>query len=165
MGGIELSVKVKLEDGSMEKFHKAYIIESLETVGLDHKSAKKIANEVEKHKGMTEHEIKVKIFQKLDMIDKEMANRYMETKKVHVKSEALQVMGNVLLPEFLMSYQELRSGEQIDVIHGDKNVVLRAYEMKDIHNHQDHNVIFMSDRDMGQIGINGNNQVGICKHH
>ena len=71
-------------------------------MGLDHDIAKKIASTIKKHKGISEHEIKVQIFQQLDAIDKEIADKYMSTKKVHVKKESLQVDGNVLLPEFLM---------------------------------------------------------------
>ena len=160
-----MSVKVKLEDGTLEKFHKSYIIESLETIGVDHKSAKKIASEIEKHKGITEHEIKVKIFQKLETMNKEFADKYMSTKKVHVKSEALQVTGNVLLPEFLMTYLELRYGDKIDVIHGYNNSVLRAYGLKNIYHHQDNDIIFMSEKDMNKIEIVEKNQVAICKHH
>ncbi len=149
----------------MEKFHKAYIVESLETMGVDRASAKNMASEIEKHKGMTEHEIKVKIFQKLNTVNMDLANKYMSTKKVHVKSEAMQVKGNVLLPEFIMTYIKIRNGDKIDVIHGYNNSVLRAYELKDIYHHQDHDIIFMSEKDMNQMEIKEKNQVAICKHH
>lgn len=160
-----MSVKVRLEDGTLEKFHKSYIIESLETIGVDHVSAKRIANEIEKHKGITEHEIKVKVFQKLDMVNREIADKYMSTKKVHVHSETMQVKGNVLLPEFLMEYLELKNGDKIDIIHGSLHTILRAYELKDMYHHQDHDLIFMSEEDMSEIQVKEKNQVAICKHH
>ena len=156
---------MKLEDGSTEKFHKSYIVESLEAIGVDHISAKRIANEIKKHKGMTEHEIKVQVFQKLDMVNKEIANVYLATKKVHVKSDASHVKGNVFLPEFLMSYLTLKNGDKIDVIHGFKNIVLRSHELKDLYHHQDHDMIFMSEDDMALIDAKEKDQVAICKHH
>jgi hypothetical protein len=156
---------VKLEDGSLEKFHKSYIIESLEAIGVDHISAKRIANEIKKHKGMTEHEIKVAVFKKLDMVNSEIANKYLSTKKVHVKSDASHVKGNVLLPEFLMSYLELKNGDKIDICHVFKHITLRAYELKDVDNHQSHDLIFMSEDDMKLIDVKEKHQVAICKHH
>jgi hypothetical protein len=159
-----MSVKVRLEDGSMEKFSKSNIIESLETIGLDHKSAKKIANEIEKHKGISEHEIKIKIFQILDSMDSEIADKYMKTKKVFVKSESMPVEGSVLIPEFLMDYLQLRYGDNIDLFHNEKSCILRSYGMKDIYHHQEHNTIFLSERDMIKMDIKENHQVAICKH-
>jgi len=156
---------VKLEDGTLEKFHKSNIVDSLEAIGVDHISAKRIANEIKKHKGMSEHEIKVQVFQKLDMVNKEVANVYLATKKVHVKSETMKVKGHALLPEFLMSYLELRSGDKLDIIHGHKHIVLRSYELKDVYQHQDHDMIFMSEDDMNQIEAKEKDQVAICKHH
>jgi len=160
-----MSVKVILEDGSQEKYHKAYIIESLESVGLDHRTAKDIANEVKKHKGITEQEIKEQIFQILVKIDIGKANMFMKTKKVLVKKESMQVIGNVLLPEFLMKNQELRNGDRINIFHGENSTVLRAYGMTDQDNHQDHNTIFMSEKDMKGIDVQEKHQVAIRKYH
>ena len=159
-----MSVKVKLEDGSEEKYHKGYIIESLETIGLDHATAKKIANEVEKHRGISEHEIKVKIFRILDSIDCNLADQYMRTKKVRVRSETMEIKGNALLPEFLMEYLGLRNGDEIDIIHGNSSSIIRAYGMTDTYHHQDHNSILMSHNDMKNIGVREQHQVAICKH-
>ncbi len=159
-----MSVKVKLEDGEMERFHRSYIVGSLETVGLDHITAKGIAKDIEKHKGMTEHDIKIKIFQKLDEIDPKIATKYKDTKKVRVSSESMQADGNALIPEFLMSYLELRNGDKIDVFHGNKNSLVRVNGLKDMYHHQDHNMIFLSDRDMKDIDIKERSLVAICKH-
>jgi hypothetical protein len=159
-----MSIKVKLEDGTDEKFHKKYIVESLEAIGLDHDNAKQIAKAVEKHKGISEHEIKVKVFDQLDKLDPVLADRYMRTKKVIVKSEASEVDGNALLPEFLMEYFELRNGDEIDVFHGNNFRTLRAIGMKDIYHHQDHNSIFISHKDMKMISAKENHQVAMCKH-
>ena len=94
-----------------------------------------------------------------------MANIYMTTKKVHVKSESMQMKGRVLLPEFLMEYLQLRNGDKVDVIHTFKNAVLHAYELKDVYHHQDHDIIFMSEDDLKTIDAKEKDQVAICKHH
>jgi hypothetical protein len=159
---IDMSIKVKLEDGEMEKFHRSYIVESLEAVGLDHHNAKEISKTIGKRDGMTEHDIKVKVYQKLDEIDSEIAERYLKTKKVRVKIESMQVMGHVMVPEFLMTFLELKHGDKIDIIHGEENQVLRV---SGLHIDEEHNVILLSERDMKKLNVKEKGQVAICKHH
>lgn len=160
-----MTVRIRLEDGSDDKFRRSDIIESLETVGLDHRRAKMIAGEVEKHRGITEHEIKVKIFQKLDSIDSMLADDYMKTKKVHVSNESLGIKNSALLPQFLMEYLDIKNGDKIDVIHGDHRVVMTARRIDDnYHKNLHHDQIFLSDRDMKDLKVKGHSRVAICKH-
>ncbi|MGA1872881.1 MAG: hypothetical protein ACMUHY_04355 [Thermoplasmatota archaeon] len=157
-----MTIYVTKEDGSYEKFKRANIVHSLEAMGVDHKTAKKLAKEVHEKQRMTEHEIKYTIFNLLDNIDPALADRYYMTKKVHVRDEATRVDGSALLSDFLMGYLDIRPGEKMDVFHGEKKSVMRAYEVHFAHD--DHDTIFMSEHDMRSMDIRRGDQVGICKH-
>lgn len=157
-----MTVRVRREDGSVEKFQRSRIVESLETMGLDHKAAKRIAKEVHEHDWISEHEIKVKVFSKLDQIDSKMADEYFTTHKVHVKSETMQIAGNVLIPDHLMDLLEIRIGDKTDIIHHEKHEVMRAYRIES--GKKDHDIIYMSDMDMKKINVKNHDQVAICKH-
>ncbi|MGA1822499.1 MAG: hypothetical protein ACMUIG_08225 [Thermoplasmatota archaeon] len=157
-----MSVRVRKEDGTVEKFQRSKIVESLETMGLDHKTAKRIAKEVHEHDWISEHEIKVKVFGKLDQIDSRIADEYFSTHKVHVKSETMQMEGNVLIPDNLMDLLEIRVGDKMDMIHHEKHAVLRAYRIGAAKN--DHDFIYMSEKDMRKMNIRNKDQVAICKH-
>jgi hypothetical protein len=157
-----MTIKVRKEDGSLEKFHRSYIVESLETLGMDRDSAKLIAGQIPADKDITEHEIKARIFRMLDEMDPELAEKYLVTKKVHVKSESFQIRGNLLVPTKIMEYLELRNGDKVSVIHCKDNCVLRAYEKSNSDN--EHDVVFMSPDDMKNIEIKKGKQVAICKH-
>jgi hypothetical protein len=160
-----MTVRIRLEDGSDDKFRRSDIIESLETVGLDRKRAKMIASEVEKHKGITEHEIKVKIFQKLDSIDSMLADNYMKTKKVHISNESLGIKDHALIPGFLMEYLDIKTGDKIDVIHGDRKLIMAARGIDDsYHKNLHHDQIFLSQRDMKDLKVKQHSRVAICKH-
>lgn len=160
-----MTIKVRLEDGTEEKFSRSNIIGSLEAVGLDHKTAKQIAGNVEKHLGITEHEIKVKIFEKLDSIDSMIADDYMRTKKVHVNSETFGVKDNALLPGFLMEYLDLRNGDKVDVIHGDKRIIVHAFQVDDkYHSNAHHDMIFLSKANIKEMKIKDKALVAVCKH-
>ncbi|MGA1793391.1 MAG: ATP cone domain-containing protein [Thermoplasmatota archaeon] len=158
-----MTIYVTKEDGSFEKFKRSNIVQSLEAMGVDHKKAKELAKQVVEKQRMTEHEIKFMIFEMLDKIDPELADRYYMTKKVHVHNESMQVTGNALLSDFLMEYLDLRQGDRMDIFHGDKKTIMRAYELH--FKHDDHETIFMSDHDMKLMDIRKGDQVGICKHH
>ena len=157
-----MSFKVRMENGSLEKFHRSYIIESLETIGMDHDEAKSIAKMIEPHKEMTQHEIKVKVFKFLDEMNHEMADTYLVTKKVHVKHGSFQVDGEALLPNSVMEYLDLQNGNKIDIIHCTKNCTLRAHQSN--HSHDDGDIVFLSDHDMKKIDVKDKNLVAICKH-
>jgi len=157
-----MSVRVRKEDGSVEKFQRSKIIESLETMGLDHNIAKRIAKEVHEHDWISEHEIKVKVFSKLDQIDQGIADDYFTTHKVHVKSESISIAGNVLLPDHLMTLLDLRVGDKMDMIHHETHAVMRAYRIDS--NKKDHDFIYISDADMKKMNIKNRDQVAICKH-
>lgn len=157
-----MSYKVRMENGSLEKFHMSYIIESLETIGMDHEDAKEIAKMVEPHKEMTQHEIKVKVFKFLDKMDHELADKYLVTKKVHVRSESFQVVGEALLPRSVMDYLDLDNGNKISVIHCRKNCVLRAHHTTSPKN--DGDIVYLSEHDMKNIDVKGRSLVAICKH-
>ncbi len=157
-----MSIKVRKEDGSEEKFHRSYIVESLETVGLDHKVAKDIANQIEVHKGISEHEIKVKIFKILDEMDPKIADEYLVTKKVYVKSESFEVDGVVLVPKRLMEYLDLRNNDKTDLIHCHDRLTLRAHEK--VGSDKEMNVVYLSHHDMKKIETKDRSLVAICKH-
>lgn len=157
-----MSIKVRKEDGSDEKFHRSNIVESLETVGLDHKTAKGIANQIEVHKGISEHEIKVKIFEILDEMDPKIADQYLVTKKVYVKSESFEVDGAVLASKILMEYLDLYNNEKVDIIHCQNRLTIRVHEKVD--SIKELNVIYMSHHDMEKIEIKERSLVAICKH-
>jgi hypothetical protein len=150
------------EDGTHEKFHRSYIVESLETIGMDHKTAKTIAERIEPHKGISEHEIKVSVFKILDEMDSKLADEYLVTKKVYVKSESFQVDGAVLVPKLLMEYLDLHSNDKVDVIHCHKRVTLRAHERSE--SEKQLNVIYMSEHDMKKLDSKNRSLVAICKH-
>jgi hypothetical protein len=157
-----MTIIVKKEDGSYEKFHRNMIKESLEAVGVDSKTAKMLSKGIQEHKGITEHEIKSRIFDELDRIDPELADRYYVTKKVHVRKEHVQVDGSALLSQYLMDYLDLGRGEKMDVFHCDKDCTLRAYPIQ--FEHDDHETIFLSQHDIEKMSIKKRDQVAICKH-
>jgi hypothetical protein len=157
-----MSFKVRMENGSLEKFHRSYIMESLETIGMDHDEAKTISKMIEPHKDMTQHEIKVKVFKILDEMDHAMADKYLVTKKVHVKHGSFQVDGEALIPDSIMEYLDLQTGNKIDLIHCTSNCTLRAHQ-KD-HSEDDGDVVFLSKHDMRKIEAKGKTLVAICKH-
>ena len=157
-----MTIYVVKEDGSFERFKRSNIKDSLEAMGLDNKTAKSISREIHERNRMSEHEIKTTIFNLLDEIDPDLADRYYLTKKVHVKEEGMQVSGTVLLSEFLMDCLDLGRGEKIDIFHGDKKSHLRAYGFK--FKDDDNQTMFMSSRDMKSLDLKRGDQVGICKH-
>jgi hypothetical protein len=151
-----------MENGSLEKFHRSYIMESLETIGMDHDEAKSISKMIEPHKEMTQHEIKVKVFKILDEMNHDLADRYLITKKVHVKHGSFQVDGEALLPSSIMDYLDLQTGNKIDLIHCSTNCTLRAHQKND--SEKDGDVVYLSDHDMKKIEVKGKTLVAICKH-
>jgi len=158
-----MTIKVRMENGSLEKFHRSYIVESLQTLGMDRDSARLIAEQIPGDKDITEHEIKARIFRMLDEMDSSLAEKYLVTKKVHVKSESFQIKGNLLVPIKIMEYLGLRSGDKVSVIHCKDNCILRAYEKSN--SDHEHDVVFMSPDDMKNIEIKKGNQVAICKYN
>lgn len=157
-----MSFKVRMENGSLEKFNRSYIVESLETIGMDHEEAKNIAKLVKPHKEMTQHEIKVKVFKFLDEMDHALADKYLVTKKVHVKHGSFQVDGEALLPGSVMKYLDLQTGNKIDLIHCTDNCTLRAHERN--HSEDDGDIVFLSEHDMKKITAKEKTLVAICKH-
>lgn len=157
-----MSIKVRKEDGTEEKFHRSYIVESLETLGMDHKTAKNVASQIEAHKWISEHEIKVKVFKILDEMDPKLADQYLVTKKVYVKHETFQVDGEVLVPKTLMDYLDLRNGDKVDVIHCHNRDTYRAHE-KSVEK-KELNVVYMGKHDMKKLDVKDRSLVAICKH-
>jgi hypothetical protein len=157
-----MSFKVRMENGSLEKFHRSYIIESLETIGMDHEEAKSVAKMVKPHKEMTQHEIKVRVFKFLDEMNHELADKYLTTKKVHVKHGAFQVDGEALLPNSVMEYLDLQTGNKIDILHCHSNCTLRAHQKNN--SEDDGDVVFLSEHDMKKIDVKDRKLVAICKH-
>ncbi|MEA3558045.1 MAG: hypothetical protein U9R75_02215 [Candidatus Thermoplasmatota archaeon] len=153
---------VTKEDGSFEKFNRSRMVESLEAIGVDRKTAKKISKGIDEHPRISVHEIKNKIFEVLDGIDPKLADRYYMTKKVHVKSKHVQTDGSAFLSEFLMEFIGVGRGEKLDLFHYDRDFTLRAYPLQ--FDHDDHETIFMSDHDRKIMNIKNGDQVGICKH-
>ena len=157
-----MRVKVRLEDGTQEKFDRGKIVESLETVGLDRHTSKMIADQIIPHEGMTEHEIKVKVFRILDDIDPRFSDKYLRTKKVYIQKEQMDVIGNALLPRVVMEYLDLRNGEKVDIIHCEKNCTLKAFQIDDPEHAHDRVVV--SHYDMDRMGLKPRSQIAICKH-
>ncbi|MFW3146936.1 MAG: hypothetical protein ACMUIE_09015 [Thermoplasmatota archaeon] len=157
-----MTIIVNKEDGSYQKFDRSKIVESLVAVGVDHKTAKKMAKEIHEHHGISEHEIKSKLFEMLDKLDPAIADRFYMTKKVHVRSDTMEVEGNALLSDFLMDYLDMRRGEKLDLFHLDKKCTLRAYPMR--FEHDDHETVFLSHGDIHRMDIGKHDQVAICKH-
>lgn len=161
--GVEkMTIMIRKEDGSYEKFHRHMIVESLEAVGLDRKTAKRLAKGIDEHPGLSEHEIKSRLFEELDKIDPMLADRYYMTKKVHVKSEHVQIDGSALLSDYLMEYLDLSRGGKMDLFHRDMDCTLRVYPLH--FDHDDHETIFMSDHDIKRMNIKRGEQVAICRH-
>ena len=157
-----MTIHVVKEDGAIKKFRRSNIIESLEAIGVERKTAKELAKKVHEKQKIREHEIKFMVFGMLDEIDPTLADRYYMTTKVHVKNDASQVSGNALLSNFLMEYLDLRPGDKIDVFHGNKRSTIRSYRIQSPHD--DHETILMSASDMKSMDIRSGDQAGICKH-
>jgi hypothetical protein len=154
---------IRKDDGNLERFHRHDIVESLVSIGLEHKEAKEIAKKIKKHNGMTEHEIKVKIFDLLEEIDPNLADMYFRTKKVLVKHDLSRIPGYVLMPQYLMDYLDLQRGSKVDVIHTKTNGYLRAIDFHLVD--EDHDTVFMSEQDMSKLDIKDGEMVAICKHN
>ncbi|MDG6224231.1 MAG: hypothetical protein QCI82_01825 [Candidatus Thermoplasmatota archaeon] len=155
-----MSDRVTLEDGTQERFRRKKIVESLKTVGLDSDSSNMIADMIDPHPGITEHEIKVKVFRLLDDMDQKIAERYLKTKKVHIQKEPMGYTGHVMIPKVVMDYLELRSGDMVDIIHCDKNCKLRAHQI----DARDNDRILVSPLDLEAMGIKNRSPIAICKH-
>jgi len=155
--------KVTLEDGTHERFDRSKIFKSLTTVGMDPHSARMISEQIEPHPGITEHEIKVKVFRLLDDIDPAVSERYLRTKKVYIRTESLDAPGHVMVPRAVLEYLEIKSGDKVDIIHCDRNCTLRAHEMED--RDHSHNTVLLSHYDMEKMGLKNKTMIAICKHH
>lgn len=153
---------VTLEDGTSEKFDRSKIVESLITVGMDRHSAKMIAGQIEPHPGITEHEIKVKVFRLLDGIDTNLSERYLKTKKVHVGRETMDMIGHIMVPQQVLDYLEINSGDKVDVIHCDRNCALRVHVINNPD--QAHDTVLLSHYDMERMGLKNKALIAICKH-
>ena len=158
-----MKAKVTLEDGTSESFDRSKIVESLATIGMDRHSAKMIAGHIEPHPGITEHEIKVKVFRLLDEIDPKLSERYLRTKKVHVSREAMDLIGHVMVPRMILDYLEMNSGDKMDIIHCDRNCTLKAHLISD--SDHAHDTVLLSHFDMDRMGLKNKALVAICKHY
>jgi arginine/ornithine N-succinyltransferase beta subunit len=159
---MEMTIVVRKEDGTYEKFNRSNIVQSLEAVGLDRKIAKELAKQVHEKQTMTEHEIKSIIFGLLDNIDPACAERYYFTKKVTVHKEESQVNGIVMASEYLLGFLDTKWGDMVDIFHTDKKATMKVIATHT--QHEDHEIVFMSDHDMRSLEIKKGDQIGICKH-
>jgi hypothetical protein len=159
---MEMTIVVRKEDGTYQKFDRSNIVQSMEAVGVDRKTAKELAKQVHEKQAMTEHEIKSMVFSLLDNIDPTYADRYYVTKKVSVHREESQVNGIVLASEYLLGYLDAKWGDMVDVFHHDRKATMKVIATHA--QHEDHEIVFMSDHDMKSLEIKKGDQIGICKH-
>jgi len=138
-------------DGRKERFSRRKIVVSLETLGLDRRSALRISRSIVYHKDITTEEIKFKIGYLLKRIDKKLAKRFLSSRDLSPRESESGIWGKCLLTEKDMKRIDVKAGQEIEATDGKKNVTLRAYAINDPY--YKFGSVYISEHDLGLLDI------------
>jgi hypothetical protein len=139
-----------------EAFDIAKIIRSIRLANLDELTSYEVASKIPKRDGITTEEIRRIIIKELKRIDPEAAMRYSNTRRLAAKKAMHAVKGFAMLPRETMSRLKLRTGENIQVVLGDKRQTLKAEPGL-----VDRNEIQLNEEDLVSIGASDGTRIAV----
>jgi hypothetical protein len=160
--GENMKIKVKKRNGHMELYRKGKIIRALKEAGLESHTAKNIANSIDVKNGMTTEDIKKVVIKYLEHVDREIKEKFVETSRMKVHNDIVEVEGNCLLNSSTMEKMGFHTGEEIDVYHGEYYEKLRVFGIKGDWIKPDH--LYLSHEDMKEIKAHNESRVAFRKH-
>ena len=111
---------VKKKDGRTEMFDRTKLERSIRDAGADENTAKEVAAKVEDREGMTTDEIRKNVTNELRPRKAEIAERYVNTKRLAAKKAVDAAKGTARITENCMEKMNLKSGDTIELMHEDK---------------------------------------------
>ncbi len=132
---------VKKKDGRTEMFDRTKLERSIRDAGADENTAREVGNKVIEREGMTTDEIRKNVSNELRQRNAEVAERYVNTKRLAAKKAVDAAKGTARITENCMKKLNLKSGDTIELIHKDRRHKVKA-EMAsigriEIHLHED----------------------------
>jgi hypothetical protein len=124
-GGLNMTNVVKTDKRTVA-FEKKKIVRSIIRAGIDEITAHEVATTVPEKEGITTDEIRMIVTEELKMIDPEAAMRYSNTRRLAARMALNTVKGFALLPRETMNRLKLKTGENINVVFGERIYTLRA---------------------------------------
>ncbi|MGA1866525.1 MAG: hypothetical protein ACMUFK_03555 [Thermoplasmatota archaeon] len=158
-----MSKKIRKKNGRRERYRESKLVLSLVKAGLDKHTARSVAESLRVKNGMYTREIKCRIFDYLDEIDPEIAQRYFSTMGMKVTAETFDVNGYALMSPETMKDLEIRPGDTIDIFNGNRSETERVFPGKGIRKAGE--TLSISHHDMHNIGVHDGSRVAVRKHY
>ena len=117
---------VRKRDGRTEKFSRSKIERSIRASGSDEKTAKEVAMTVTEREGMTSEDIRKTVSKELRKRKPEVADHYDVTRRLAAKKAMKAATGAAHLTEDAMRGMDLKTGDTIELLHGEKRRTVRV---------------------------------------
>lgn len=117
---------VRKKDGRTEKFDRSKIERSIRASGSDEKTAKEVARMVPEKEETTSEEIRKTVSREVRKRDPKVADRYDITRRLAAKKAVDAARGSANLTEDVMRGMNLKRGDTIEVLHGEKRHTVKV---------------------------------------
>ena len=140
---------VKKKNGATEEFDSKKIEDSLRNTGTTDETAKEVASKVRVKEGITTTDIRRTVSRELKKINAEAAKSYSEARRLVAKKSMEAAEGIAWFSKETMNRLKLKTGEVMDILHGDRVHTMKAG--RDKHN-SSRNEISLANSDMEALG-------------
>lgn len=117
---------IKKKDGGTEKFDRKKLEQSIRNAGADERTAREVAAKVLEKEGMTTDEIRRTVGNELRKRKAELADRYLDTKRLAAKKAMDAAKGTARITEETMERLNLKAGDNIELMHENRKHTVRA---------------------------------------
>jgi hypothetical protein len=159
-----MSIKVRKKNGRLQKYRASKLIRSLQEAGLETGRAKIIVSLVNVKNKMTTADLKKQVYEIARKFDKDGAEKYRDTRDLEVREELMHVDGYGLVTDDTMTDLGLHMGESVDLFNGGRFEKIRTYNVNSNGSGKKAKSIYISTRNMIDIGVHRGSRVAIRKH-
>ena len=147
---------VKKIDGRTEMFNRTKLERSIRDAGADENMAREVAAKVKEREGMTTDEIRKTISNELRQRKAEVAERYVNTKRLAAKKAVDAAKGTARITEDTMKRMNLKTGDNMELMHENKRHTVRAEQAS-----VGRNEIRLHEEDLKALGVKEGTRIAV----
>jgi len=125
--------------------------------GASDETARRVAERVRPHEGMTTEELRIKVSQELKRENEALSGAYSSTRRLRARTAKDLAAGVVLLHEELLKQHGLQSGQPAHVVHMDKRADVQVRPTESAKPAE----IWMSKSDLDRLGASEGSRVNV----